>query len=176
MVLFALPLSLFTLALAFVFSDRPGMMSLAWILESTILYLVYSYGDIRIYFAACLVFFIGIVRQTVLIDSIHRGDYLALMILAIAMVSIFCSLYILRSEKKPSRIIYDVLHIVSILSIGYGISHIIPVTAYGWSLLGISTFILILTSLYRSFSQLIHRQFSSVLFVLFCFVYLYRFD
>ncbi len=177
LVLFALPLSLFTLALAFVFWDLPGMMSLAWILESTILYLVYTrLGDLRIYIAACLVFLIGIVRQVVLIDSIFQRDYLTLAILAIAMVSVFASLYFIRSEKKPSRMFHDILHIFAILGIGYGVSRIIPSTSTGWSLLGISIFVLVLTNLYRSFGQLIHRQFSSVLFVLFCFVFLYRFD
>jgi hypothetical protein len=49
-------------------------------------------------------------------------------------------------------------------------------TVYGWSLLGISTFILILASLYHSLGQLIHRQFLSILFVLFCLLFLSRFD
>ena len=152
LVLFALPLSLFTLALAFVFGDLPGMMSLAWILEATILYLVSTrIDDIRIYFAACLVFLIGVIRQIVLVDSLMQRDYISLAILAIAMVAVFTSLYILHSEKKPSRIVYDILHIFAILGIGYGISRIIPVTTYGWSLLGISTFILVLSILYRSF-------------------------
>ena len=42
LILFALPLSLFTLSLAFVFGNVPGIMSLAWIIESSILYLVYT--------------------------------------------------------------------------------------------------------------------------------------
>ncbi len=177
LVLFAIPLSLFTLALAFVFGDLPGMMSLAWVLESTILYLVYTrMWDIRIYFAACLIFLIGIIRQIILVGSLMQRDYISLAILAIAMVAVFMSLYILRSEKKPSRILYDILHIFSVLGIGYGVSRIIPVTVYGWSLLGISTFILILSSLYRSLGQLIHRQFLSIIFILFCLIFLSRFD
>jgi Predicted membrane protein (DUF2339) len=177
LVLFALPLSLFTLALAFVFGDLPGMMSLAWILESSILYLVYTrIADIRIFFAACLVFLIGILRQTILVDSISRWDYITLAILTIMMAAVFTSLYLLRSDRKPSRMIYDILHILSVLSIGYGVSRIIPVTSYGWSLLGISTFILVLTSLYRSLGQVIHRQFLNVIFVSFCFLFLSRFD
>jgi hypothetical protein len=177
LVLFALPLSLFTLALAFVFGDLPGMMSLAWILESTILYLVYTrLGDLRIYIAACLVFLIGIVRQTVLLGSIIESDYLTLAILTIAMISVFVSLYLLRSERHHSRMIHDVLHIMAILGIGYGVSRIIPTTGNGWSLLSVSSFILILAMLYRSFGQMIHRQFLSVIFVLFCFLFLSRFD
>jgi hypothetical protein len=153
------------------------MMSLAWILESTILYLVYTrLGDLRIYIAACLVFLIGIVRQTVLLGSIMQSDYLTLAILTIAMIAVFVSLYLLRSERHHSRMIHDVLHIMAILGIGYGVSRIIPTTGNGWSLLSISAFILILAMLYRSFGQMIHRQFLSVIFVLFCFLCISRFD
>jgi hypothetical protein len=177
LVLFALPLSLFTLALAFVFGDLPGMMSLAWILESTILYLVYTrLSDIRIYLAACLVFLIGIVRQVILVDSLMQRDYISLTILAIAMVSVFVSLYLIRSDKHHSRILHDLIHIGAVLGIGYGISRIVPVTTYGWSLLGISTFVLVLANLYRSFGQLVHRQFLSVVFILLCFFFFSRFD
>jgi hypothetical protein len=177
LVLFALPLSLFTLALAFVFGDLPGMMSLAWILESTILYLVYTrISDIRIYIAACLIFLIGIARQIILIDSLIQGDYLSLAILAIMMVAVCVSLYLLRSQKHHSRILYDILHIGAMCGIGYGISMIIPSTSHGWSLLGMSTLILILSGLYRSFGQLIHRQFLSVILVLFCLLFISRFD
>lgn len=153
------------------------MMSLAWILESTILYLVYTrLGDLRIYIAACLIFLIGIIRQTVLLGTIMESDYLTLAILTIAMAGVFVSLYLLRSERHHSRMIHDVLHIMAVLGIGYGVSNIIPMTVYGWSLFGISSFILILAILYRSFGQLVHRQFLSVIFVLFCFLFLSRFD
>ena len=40
LILFAVPLSLFTFALAFVFRDIPSVMSLAWVIESAILYLI----------------------------------------------------------------------------------------------------------------------------------------
>ena len=42
LVLLAIPLSLFTFAIAFLFRDIPGMMSLAWVVESVILYFVYG--------------------------------------------------------------------------------------------------------------------------------------
>jgi hypothetical protein len=65
------------------------MMSLAWILESTILYLVYTrIADVRIFFAASLVFLIGIIRQFVLVGSLIQSDYISLLILIIAMLAV----------------------------------------------------------------------------------------
>jgi hypothetical protein len=65
------------------------MMSLAWILESTILYLVYTrMEDIRIYYAGCIVFLIGIIRQVLLVGSLIQSDYVSLAILTIAMISV----------------------------------------------------------------------------------------
>jgi hypothetical protein len=63
LVLFAVPLSLFTFSLAFLFRDTPGVMSLAWILESTILYLVaIRMNDSKIFTGANFIFLIGVIK------------------------------------------------------------------------------------------------------------------
>ncbi len=72
-VLFALPLSLFTFSLAFLFRDIPGVMSLAWILESTILYLIaVRMNDTRIFSGATIVFVIGMIREVSLVENMVR--------------------------------------------------------------------------------------------------------
>lgn len=77
-VLFAIPLSLFTFSIAFLFRDIPGMMSLAWILESSILYLVsIRMNDERIFTFAHGVFLVGIVKEFTLIGAITREDWLS---------------------------------------------------------------------------------------------------
>jgi len=176
-VLFAVPLSLFTLALAFVFGDLPGMMSLAWMLEATILYLVYTrIRDDRIYFAACLVFGIGIIRQISLIDSFISRDYISLGILIIMMASVFVSLYILRNTKSQIRQPYDILHIIALLIIGAGIAQIIPPTGHGWSIFVPAVFLLILSSVYQYFGRSIHHIFLNILLGGLCFSFIARFD
>ncbi len=70
-VLFALPLSLFTFSLAFLFQDSPGVMSLAWVLESAILYLIARrMNDTRIFMGATLIFVIGTIKQLSLVHSL----------------------------------------------------------------------------------------------------------
>lgn len=72
-VLFALPLSLFTFSLAFLFQDTPGVMSLAWVLESVILYMIATrMNDTRIFIGATLVFVIGIIKQVSLVYSLTQ--------------------------------------------------------------------------------------------------------
>ncbi len=177
LVLFALPLSLFTLALAFVFGSVPGIMSLSWILESSILYLVYSrMKDTKIYFAWCLVFLIGMMKQVTLLDTITEWEWLMFGILVVMLAAVFSSLYILRDEKSQNRIFYDILHILSIISIGYGISQIIPSTGTGWSILGPVLLLLVLSFFYSAFGNTFHKRFHSILFALVCLSFIGKFD
>lgn len=59
---------------------------------------------------------------------------MSLGILLLMLVSVLSSLIILRHNTTNERTFYDILHIVSILCIGTGISHIIPSTGTGWSI------------------------------------------
>lgn len=176
-VLFALPLSLFTFSLAFLFQDTPGVMSLAWILESAILYMIaVRMNDARIFTGATLVFAIGIIREVSLIESIRRWDFLMFGILVLMLVSVISSLVILRREKWDIRISYDIIHMISILTIGYGISRIIPSTGHGWSIFGPALLILVLEYIYTSFGNKIHHIFVSILFGFLCIGFIGGFD
>lgn len=100
LVLFALPLSLVTFALAFIFQESASVMSLAWMIESSILYMVYSrMQDRRILLFASVVFLIGICKYLLLIGGLHTRDYLALGTSLLAMISVFASLYVLRRDE-----------------------------------------------------------------------------
>lgn len=177
LVLFALPLSLFTFSFAFLFQDVPGVMSLAWVIESAILYLIaIRMNDTRIFTAAHLVLAIGIIKEVTLIDIMQARDWSMFGILVLMLVSIMASLMILRWEKQYRRIPYDILHIFSILSIGYGIRIIIPSTAHGWSLLGIAFLIFIINYFYSQFGKKIHQIFAIFLFGFLCLGFIDRFN
>jgi len=97
LVLFALPLSLFTFSFAFLFQDVPGVMSLAWVIESAILYLIaIRMNDTRIFTSAHLVLAIGIIKEVTLIDIMQARDWSMFGILVLMLVSIMASLMILR--------------------------------------------------------------------------------
>jgi Predicted membrane protein (DUF2339) len=166
LLLFALPLSLFTFSLAFVFSDIPGVMSLAWMIESAILYLVYTrLKDEKIFLFATFILLVGIIKEVSLIGTIDKREWDMFGILVIMMASLFSSLYILRKEIIASRLAYDVLHILAVIGISIGISEIIPTTGTGWSVLGPSFFVMILSFLYYSFGSRIQEWFLVVLLV-----------
>lgn len=168
-VLFALPLSLFTFSLAFLFRDVPGVMSLAWVLESTILYLIaVRMNDARIFTGATLVFIIGIIKEVSLVDSMMQKDYIMFGILVLMLVAVFASLIVLRWEKREIRLPYDIIHMISIIAIWYGISRIIPSTGHGWSIFGPAFLILILEYVYSMYWNKIHQIFTSFLFWFLC--------
>ncbi len=72
-------------------------------------------------------------------------------ILVLMLVAVLCSLVILREEKREIRLSYDIIHIVSILTIAYGMSRIIPSTGHGWSIFGPALLILLLAYIYSNF-------------------------
>lgn len=69
-------------------------------------------------------------------------------ILVLMLAAIFASLIVLRSEKRDIRLPYDIIHMLSILAIGYGMSRVIPSTGHGWSIFGPAVLILILEYIY----------------------------
>lgn len=177
LILFTLPLSLFTFSLAFLFEDIPGMMSLAWIIESTILYLVYTRMRIvHIFTFATIVFLVGIMKETTLLSSIAKEDWQSFSILLVMFVSVFSSLFILKNEEGKDRVSYDILHIISILLIVYGMSRIILSTGSGWSIFGPALLLLVITPLYKIFWKTIHQFFLSILLWWLCLVFIGKFD
>lgn len=85
------------------------------------------------------------------LGDIDTRDWFTLGILSIILVSVFSSLYIIRNDDSNNRITYDILHIIAVLCVGIGIAQIIPSTGTGWSLLGISIFLLIIIPVYFAF-------------------------
>lgn len=177
LVLFAVPLSLFTFALAFLFQDVPGMMSLAWIIESSILYMVaVRMQDARIFLFAHGVLLIGLIKEVTLISNMYMGDWMSFGLLIVMCIALFSSLALLRDETGEGRLPHDILHILAMLLIGAGMSQIIPSTGIGWSLFGPIFFLLGILVLYYRIGGRIHRIFSNFLLLGLCLLFLVRFD
>ncbi len=97
-------------------------MSLAWIMESSILYLVsVRMREVKIFIAASLVFFIGVIEQITVMLHIIQEDWFMFALLILMLISVFSSLVIIARGEQKLRTLYDILHIVSICIIGYGI-------------------------------------------------------
>ncbi|MBX9809370.1 hypothetical protein K2X92_03215, partial [Candidatus Gracilibacteria bacterium] len=117
-----------------------------------------------------------IIKMIIFLVYIYTRDWLTLGILCIMLVSVFSSLYILRNDTSKNRVIYDILHSIAVLCIGIGVAQIIPSTGTGWSLLGISIFLLIIIPVYFAFGKTIQKVFGSILFGFLCTFYIGEFD
>lgn len=148
--IFALPLSLFSLSVAVVFSDTPLIVSTVWILESTILaYFSGKTKSVHILAWSLVLLAIGLIRIVPFFDTVREGDWLDLVPLALIAVSLFFWLKHIAPRETASAHFYDILHVVGIAAVGIACIEIIPHTQTGWSLLGMSLFLFISTWFYR---------------------------
>lgn len=176
LMLFALPLSIATFALGFIFHDNSGILSLAWMLEASVLYFVFArLGNIKIFFSASLVFSIGIVEYIGLIDDLMTRDFLALSTSLVALTSLFASLAFLKNYTEPARKLYDILHLMTLIAIGLGIAQIIPQTGSGWSLLAMSLVLALIAPLYERYGQKVQEVSLNVMLGLFVLLFVLKF-
>ena len=147
-------ISLFSIAIAFVFSNYPEIISTTWLFEATILYYFYSKTNSpKIFTAATILFIIWLTKFGILLDVVHRGDFKFLISFAIILLSFILNLYFInKAEKKSYQNIHNALHIIWMLIMWGLLLKIIPSTGHGWSMLWISIFITILWSFYAKFN------------------------
>lgn len=146
----ALPLSLFSLAVAVTFSYSALIVSTVWILESTIL--AYFSGKTKnqyILVGSITLLAIGITRLIPFFDTVMPYDWLALVPISIIGVSLFLGVkWIPAREVLATGNLYDILHIFGIVMVGFAFMEIIPHTIIWWSLLGMSIFLAVSTWFY----------------------------
>ncbi len=157
--IFALPISLFSLAIAIIFSDNPAIVSAVWIIESTIF--AFLYGKTKntlVLIGACILLFIGLIRLVPFFDMIQPRDWIILGPLSIIAVSLFLGIRYITPRWPGMSRIYDILHIFGILAVGIAVMQIIPSSSFGWSLLGWSLLIALSTFFYdRVDGPIIHK-------------------
>ncbi len=177
LILFAVPVSLFTFALVFLFWDIPSIMSLAWVIEASILYLIaVRMHDSRIFAAAHIILFLGLTKEMTLIDSFFTWDWMSFWIILIMGTAIMSSLMILKDETSSSRRIYDALHIIAIIILWFGISEIVPSTSTGWNLLSMSIFVLLLSPIYRLYGSIWQHISLTIMYGIICVYFIGDFD
>jgi len=147
-------ISLFSIAIAFVFSNYPEIITTIWLFETTILYYFYSKtNNIKIFTAATILFIIWLTKFGILLDIVHRWDFKFLISFTIILISFISNLYFInKTEKKAYHNIHHIFHIIWMLIMWWLLLKIIPSTGHGWSMLWISIFITILGSFYAKFN------------------------
>ncbi len=175
--LFAIPISLFSLSIAIVFSNNAGIVAAAWVVESTVL--AYMYHKIRntyILTGSIILLAIGLLRLIPFFDAIQPREWILLMPIMIIALGLFAGATFLTSRKHTLTNVYDVLHIAGVATVGLAIMQIIPHSSVGWSILGISVFVAIATWIYQKCDGIILSVWNIVLIIGFFLLHLSRID
>ncbi|MCK5538596.1 MAG: DUF2339 domain-containing protein, partial [Bacteroidales bacterium] len=160
-------LSIFSLAIAFVFSASPAIISIVWLFEASLLYFFYKRtSNIKIFIFAFIMMVIGLIKTLVFVGSLSSGDYVSFIPIAFIFATIVLSLKFLENEKKSIRSFHDAGHIVGIVVVIVALLQIVP-SHYGYSVFGLSLFSLVLFVLYsRIFAAQAKYILILILFVL----------
>lgn len=152
-------ISIFSVAIAFIFSKYPEVVSSIWLFEATILYFFYSQNwNKKIFLAATILFIIWLTKFWILLDIVEKWDFQFLIsfwvILSSFMLNLFFINKIESKEKNNSEIhnIHNFIHIIWMWIMWLLLLQIIPSSWHWWSLFWISIFITLLWSLYAKFN------------------------
>ncbi len=157
-------ISLFSIAIAFVFSSYPEIITAIWLFEATILYYFYSkINSPKIFTAATILFIIWLTKFGILLDVVHRWDFKFLISFIIILISFILNLYFInKAEKKLYQNIHHILHIIWMLIMWRLLVEIIPHSYQWWNMLWISIFITILWIFYAKYNF----KFLKIIFIL----------
>lgn len=136
-------LSLFSLAIAFLFSKYPEIISTVWLFEATILYYFYSQTkQWKILTAWNVLFVIWILKLWFLVDIVDSWDYKFLVSFSIIAASLLLNVWFIDKLKDITwKTIHYVFHVIWIGILGLLLSQIIVSSWHGWSSFWISIFL-----------------------------------
>lgn len=164
----AISISLFSFAIALIFSNHPEIISTAWLLEATVLFYFYNRKeDIKIYILWIILFFVWISKLFLLVDVVAKKEFIFLISFSIIFISLVTNIKLLDNIKKKSGLfVHNIWHILWIFALSILIQEIIPSTGHGWSILWASLFLLIIWSLYAYFKNITLKYFFIVLYII----------
>ena len=154
-------ISLFSLAISLVFSWHAEIISTVWLFEATILFYFFSKTkEPKIFSVWMILFIIWIIQLFQLGGQVSTWDYLFFIPFTIIFTSLVLNIKILDFIKDGiKRNLHDIFHIFWIGILWALLTDIIPSTWHGWSVLGVSLFLLIIWSIYAYFQSKILKIF-----------------
>ncbi len=142
-------ISLFSLAIAFVFSKHSEVVSAVWLFEASLMYFFYKRNeDIKVYAAGLILMAIGLWKLFELIDQVVSEEFLSLIPIAVIFGSLAVNLKFLEQEKKNLRWFHDIGHLIAVSLIAVLVIQIIPSHGHGMSILGGALGTLVLAIVY----------------------------
>jgi len=162
-------ISIFSFAIALVFSNNPEIISLTWLFEATILFYFHIKSKSqKLFIWAIILFLIGVINLFNLSSWVNEGDFMFLVPFALMLASFILNIKFLDSIKSGfNRVSHDILHILWIGTLWSLLAIIIPHTWFGWNIFWISIFILFIWSIYAYFSSNILKIYFIIIFALF---------
>lgn len=147
--LLGISISLFSLAIAFVFSKHSEVVSAVWLFEAALVYFFYRRNrDIRLFAAASILMAIGLWKLFELINWVEAEEFMSLIPLSVVFAAFVVMLKFLENEKREFRWIHDAMHVAGLILLGILLVVIIPSHGHGWSLFGITLAILVVSVVY----------------------------
>ncbi len=147
--LLGVSISLFSLAVAYVFSRHSEIISSIWLFEAVLMFYFYRRRrDIKFYAAGLILMTVSLMKMVNLIPLVGTGEYVFLIPLAIMLFFIIFSLWIFDFEKTNRRRFYEIEHITGIILITVMVAKITPNHNYGWLVLVFSLLGLLLSLAY----------------------------
>jgi len=162
-------ISVFSLAIALIFSSYQAVISAIWLFEATLMfYFFYKTKESKVVVAWIVLFMIWIFKLFNLIDVVKAKDFIFLIPFTIIFISLVYNINFLDFIKTwTKRVVHDVLHILWIWVLGILLLEIIPSTWHGWSILWIVIFLSVVNIIYSYFSSKILKIFFLVIFTWF---------
>ncbi len=147
--LLGISISLFSLAIAYLFSGQPGIVAIVYFIEASLIFYFYSQRSYqRIYVAGLLMMLVGIIKLAQLLFSVEPREYGVLFASLFLLVSLGLSLRFLKDIRNDDRLYHDLLHIVSVILVGAVILEVVPDTATGWNFMALAVYGFLLSIMY----------------------------
>ena len=162
-------ISVFSLAIALIFSDYEAVISTIWLFEASVLFYFFNKTkESKIAIAWLILFLIWIVKLVELIGIVKLEDFIFLVPFSIIFISLVLNILFFNTKKPDwKNTIHDILHIIWIWALWLLLLKIIPNTWHGWSTIWISTFLTAIWVIYAYFNSKILKYFFIVWFWLF---------
>lgn len=172
----AISISIFSFAIALVFSNNKEIISSVWLFEATILFYFYSrIKDIKIYVWWIILFLIWVFSLWWLIDEVSRWEFIFLISFALISASFVLNLKFLNSKEfLKEKVAHDILHIIWIFILWSLLAKIIPDTLHWWSIFWISIFITCLSYIYILFASNFLKGFFVFIYICFMFFHVWE--
>ena len=158
-------ISIFSIAIAFIFANHPEIITTTWLFEATILYFFYSKtSNVKIFWWATILLLIWLTKFWILLDVVKSKEYWFLISFVVILVSFILNLYFInkveiKNDSTTKDIdslsyhnIHHILHLIWMWIMWWLLLKIIPSTGHWWSMLWVSIFITFMWSFYARFN------------------------